>query len=45
MIEPPEIRQSTARIAAILHVTVPREEIRTVMGPGLAEVNARPLVR
>ncbi len=40
MIETPTITQSTAQSAAVLHVTVPRDEIRTVMGPGLAEVKA-----
>ena len=40
MITPPSITQSTVHLAAVLHLTVPREEIRTVMGPGLAEVHA-----
>lgn len=40
MITPPKITDSTAQPAAVLHLTVPRQQIRTVMGPGLAEVQA-----
>lgn len=40
MIETPKITESTVQVAAVLHVTVPREAIRSVMGPGLAEVQA-----
>jgi hypothetical protein len=36
----PEVVQTTARQAAIIHVTVPRSEIRKVMGPGLRELMA-----
>ncbi|HMD33950.1 MAG TPA: GyrI-like domain-containing protein [Vicinamibacterales bacterium] len=34
------ITESVERLAAGLRVTIPREEIRTVMGPGLKEVHA-----
>jgi effector-binding domain-containing protein len=40
MIDTPEITQSTARHTAFIHLTVPREEIRNVMGPGIGEVMA-----
>jgi effector-binding domain-containing protein len=40
MIDPPRITQTAAFLTAYVHVTVPREEIRTVMGPGLDEVRA-----
>jgi effector-binding domain-containing protein len=40
MIETPRITESTIQVAAVLHVTVPREAIRSVMGAGLAEVQA-----
>jgi effector-binding domain-containing protein len=38
MIETPEIVQSGARHTAFIHLTIPREEIRDVMGPGIREV-------
>jgi effector-binding domain-containing protein len=40
MLEAPQITQTTARPTAVIHVTVPREEIRKVMGPGLRELKA-----
>ena len=40
MIDTPKIVTSKAQPAAIVHVTVPRSEIQTVMGPGLREVHA-----
>jgi effector-binding domain-containing protein len=40
MLEKPVVTRSIEQVAACLHVTVPREEIRTVMGPGLKEVRA-----
>jgi len=40
MIDPPRITQTAAFLTAYVHVTVPREQIRTVMGPGLDEVRA-----
>jgi hypothetical protein len=39
-IETPQITESTVQVAAVLHVIVPREAIRSVIGPGLAEVQA-----
>ena len=38
MIESPQITQTTARLAAVIHLTIPRSEIRFVMGPGLSEI-------
>lgn len=40
MIDTPQIIQTEPQLMACLHVTVPREKIREVMGPGLAEVHA-----
>jgi effector-binding domain-containing protein len=40
MIEPPQITQTIARPTAILHLTIPRDEIQNVMGPGIGEVLA-----
>lgn len=40
MIEQPVVTRSVEQLAACLRLTVPREEIRTVMGPGLKEVHA-----
>ncbi|HUJ76783.1 MAG TPA: GyrI-like domain-containing protein [bacterium] len=40
MIETPEVTQSTGQLSAAVHVTVPREKIQEVMGPGLKEVRA-----
>ena len=40
MIDTPKIVTSPAREAATVHLTVPRSEIRKVMGPGLQEVHA-----
>ena len=38
MLETPRITQTVAQLTASLHLIVPREEIRNVMGPGLREV-------
>lgn len=38
MIDTPQVTQSTAQTAVVLHLTIPRSEIRTVMGPGYGEV-------
>jgi len=38
LIDPPVITNTTPQLAAAIHVTVPRSEIRSVMGPGLTEV-------
>ena len=40
MIEPPHITQTAAQQTAIIHLTIPREEIRHVMGPGIGELMA-----
>lgn len=38
MIEPPQITQAGAQPAAVIHFTIPRKEIRSVMGPGISEL-------
>lgn len=38
MLETPQIRQTRIQLTACVHVTVPRAQIREVMGPGLSEV-------
>lgn len=38
MIEAPQITQAAAQPAAVIHLTIPRAEIRNVMGPGIGEV-------
>ncbi len=40
MIEPLRILQTTPQLTASIPLRVPREEIRHVMGPGLAELKA-----
>ena len=40
MIETPHITQPTTQLTAIIHLTVPRDEIQSVMGPGISEVYA-----
>ena len=40
MIETPHIVQSTSVPTAVIHLTVPASEIRTVMGPGIQELVA-----
>jgi effector-binding domain-containing protein len=40
MIGKPEIVQTAAQLTAIIHLTIPREEIRNVMGPGVNELMA-----
>ncbi len=40
MIDTPLITQTDAQLTAFVHLTVRREEIRKVMGPGLDEVKA-----
>ena len=40
MIDPPRILQTAAQTTAIIHLTIPRSEIRKVMGPALAELRA-----
>lgn len=38
MIDAPQITQTPAQQVAMIHLTVPRKEIHSVMGPGLSEV-------
>ncbi len=40
MIDTPQIVQAAAQLAAIIHLTIPRSEIRHVMGPGIQELMA-----
>ena len=40
MLDTPQITQTAAQLTAIIHLTVPRGEIRNVMGPGIGEVMA-----
>ncbi len=40
MLDKPQIVQTAAQLTAIIHLTVPREEIRNVMGPGISELMA-----
>lgn len=40
MIDVPQIARTDSQLTAVIHMTVPRSEIRNVMGPGLAEVRA-----
>jgi effector-binding domain-containing protein len=40
MIETPRILQTASTLTAFIHLTIPRREIRQVMGPGLGEVMA-----
>jgi uncharacterized protein YndB with AHSA1/START domain/effector-binding domain-containing protein len=39
-IDAPQITQTTAQLAAVIHLTIPRSEIRSAMGPALAEAIA-----
>ena len=38
MLDKPQIVQTDAHLTAIIRLTIPREEIRNVMGPGIAEL-------
>lgn len=40
MLDKPTIVQTEAKHAAVIHFTIPREEMRTVMGPGIQELIA-----
>jgi effector-binding domain-containing protein len=40
MLETPQITESAAQRTAVIHLTIPREEIRNVMGPGMGELMA-----
>ena len=40
MIDTPQITQVAAQQTAVIRLTVPRKEIRNVMGPGIGELRA-----
>jgi effector-binding domain-containing protein len=40
MLDTPQITQTDAQLTAIIRLTIPREEIRNVMGPGIGELMA-----
>jgi effector-binding domain-containing protein len=40
MLERPHVTQATAQLTAVIPLTIPRERIREVMGPGISEVMA-----
>jgi effector-binding domain-containing protein len=40
VIDTPEILHTTVQQTAVIRLTIPREEIRTVMGPGIGELMA-----
>lgn len=40
MLDTPQIIHTTEQLTAVIRVTIPREKIRNVMGPGLAELLA-----
>jgi effector-binding domain-containing protein len=40
MIDSPQVTKSAAQLTAVIHLTVPRAEIRKVMGPGIKELMA-----
>jgi effector-binding domain-containing protein len=40
MLDTPQITQSPAQQTAVIHLTIPRADIRNVMGPGISELMA-----
>ncbi len=40
MIDTPRIAQTADQLTAVIRLTIPREEMRTVMGPGITELMA-----
>ena len=40
MLDKPQIVQTAVQLTAIIHLTIPRQEIRNVMGPGYRELMA-----
>jgi effector-binding domain-containing protein len=38
MLETPQIIQTKAQPAAVIHITIPREQMKNVMGPGIGEL-------
>lgn len=40
MLDAPQITQTADQLTAVIHLTIPREEMRIVMGPGIGELMA-----
>jgi hypothetical protein len=40
MLDTPQVTQSSAQLTAVIRLTIPRSEIRNVMGPCIAELMA-----
>jgi effector-binding domain-containing protein len=40
MLDTPQITQTAAQVTAVIRLTIPREAIRSVMGPGIGELMA-----
>ncbi len=40
MIDTPKVTRTAAQPTAMIHLTIPREDVRKVMGPGIDEVRA-----
>ncbi len=40
MLDTPQITETAAQLTAVIHLTIPRAEIRNVMGPGIGELMA-----
>ena len=40
MLDTPHITQTTTQLTAVIHVTIPRDQIQSVMGPGIGELMA-----
>ena len=38
MLEAPYVTQSEEQMAAVIHLTIPRDQIRNAMGPGIQEL-------
>jgi len=38
MLDTPQIVQTSAQATAVIHLTIPREDIQIVMGPGIGEI-------
>ncbi len=38
MIDTPHIIQTTTQLTAVIHLTIPKDEIQNVMGPGITEL-------
>jgi hypothetical protein len=40
MLDTPQLTQTADKLTAVIRLTIPREEIRNVIGPGLRELMA-----